>query len=168
MKFNITLANIILAAAISVAPSTVLASEPGDTIKTVTGDFHEVFGDLQDAVINRGLVIDYVGDVGKMLERTADAAKGSAGSDTKVPYLNARYLQFCSAVVTHEAVDADVSNLAMCPYVVFAYETRVEPGKVSVGYRKINLAPSAASQVAQAKVHNLLEAVVNEAAGENQ
>ena len=110
MKLNFTLANIALAAAIFAAPATVLGGEPATTIKTATGDFDDVFADLQDAVINRGLVIDYVGDVGKMLERTADAAKGS---DTKAPYLNARYLQFCSAVLTHEAVDADAHNLAM-------------------------------------------------------
>ena len=164
MKLNFTLANIALAAAIFVAPATVLGGEPAKTIKTVTGDFDEVFADLQDAVINRGLVIDYVGDVGKMLERTADAAKGS---DTTVPYLNARYLQFCSAVLTHQAVDADVHNLAMCPYVVFAYQTRAEPGEISVGYRQITLASSEASQAAQAKVHDLLQAVVNEAVGTN-
>ncbi len=165
MKLNTTLARIMLAAALSVASSTAFAGEPGDTIKTVTGDFDEVFGDLQDAVINRGLVIDYVGDVGKMLERTADAAKGS---DAKAPYLNARYMQFCSAVATHQAVEADVQNLAMCPYVVFAYEARTDPGKVSVGYRQIELAPSTASQAAQAKVHSLLQEVVNEATGDKQ
>ena len=164
MKLNYTLASIALAAAVVIAPATVLGSEPSDTIKTVTGDFDEVFGDLQDAVINRGLVIDYVGDVGKMLERTAEAAKGS---DTKAPYLNARYLQFCSAVLTHEAVGADVHNLAMCPYVVFAYQTRAAPGQVSVGYRQVTLAPAATSQAAQAKVHDLLQAVVNEAVGAN-
>ena len=164
MKLNSTLANIALAAAIFVAPATVLGGEPAKTIKTVTGDFDEVFGDLQDAVINRGLVIDYVGDVGQMLERTADAAKGS---DTKAPYLKARYLQFCSAVLTHEAVGADVHNLAMCPYVVFAYQTRAKPDEVSVGYRQVTLAPAAPSQAAQAKVHDLLQAVVNEAVGAN-
>ncbi|MEM7635248.1 MAG: DUF302 domain-containing protein [Pseudomonadota bacterium] len=164
MKFSLSLAAIALAAAVSTAPATVLAGEPAKTIKTVTGDFDEVFGDLQDAVINRGLVIDYVGDVGKMLERTAEAA---TGSDTAAPYLNARYLQFCSAAITHEAVGADVHNLAMCPYLIFAYQTRAEPGEVSVGYRQVTLAPSAASQAAQTKVHNLLQAVVNEAVGAN-
>ncbi|MEO9877676.1 MAG: DUF302 domain-containing protein [Anderseniella sp.] len=164
MKFSVSLTAIALVTAVSMAPATILAGEPAKTIKTVTGDFDEVFGDLQDAIINRGLVIDYVGDVGKMLERTAEAAKGS---DTKAPYLNARYLQFCSAVLTHEAVGADVRNLAMCPYVVFAYQTRADPGEVSVGYRQISLAPAATSQTAQAKVHDLLQAVVNEAVGAN-
>lgn len=165
MKFNFPIANVMLAAAISISSSTVLAGEPGDTIKTITGDFDEVFTDLQDAVVNRGLVIDYVGDVGKMLERTADAAMGP---DAKPPYLHARYLQFCSAVVTHGAVNADVRNLAMCPFVVFAYEARAEPGKVSVGYRQVELSPSSASQSEQTKVQSLLQAVVNEATEENQ
>lgn len=165
MKHNFKLSSIALAATIFLTPATSWSGEPGKTIKTITGDFDEVFGDLQDAVINRGLVIDYVGDVGKMLERTADAAKGA---DTKAPYLNARYLQFCSSALTHQAVDADVQNLAMCPYVVFAYQTRAEPGEVSVGYRQIQLAPSDASQAALAKVHGLLKAVVDDAVGETR
>lgn len=164
MKINFLMAGMTLAAAIAATPATVLGGEPAETIKTATGDFDEVFGDLQDAVINRGLVIDYVGDVGKMLERTADAAKSA---DTRVPYLHARYLQFCSSALTHEAVDADVHNLTMCPYVVFAYQTRARPDEVSVGYRQVELAASPASQAAQTKVHDLLKAVVDEAVGAN-
>lgn len=164
MKLSYLTAAIALTAALATAPASALAGAPAETIKTVAGEFDDVFGDLQDAVINRGLVIDYVGDVGKMLERTADAARGSG---SKPPYLHARYLQFCSAALTHEAVDADVHNLAMCPYVVFAYQTRARPDEVAVGYRPVTLAPATTSQAAQAKVHALLEAVVNEAVGAN-
>ncbi len=164
MKLIYLTAAVALTAAIATAPASAPAGAPAETIKTVAGEFDDVFGDLQDAVINRGLVIDYVGDVGKMLERTADAARGSG---SKPPYLHARYLQFCSAALTHEAVDADVHNLAMCPYVVFAYQTRARPDEVAVGYRQVTLAPAATSQAAQAKVHALLEAVVNEAVGAN-
>ncbi|MGI9513157.1 MAG: DUF302 domain-containing protein [Anderseniella sp.] len=164
MKINFLMAGMALAAAIAASPTTVLGGEPAETIKTAAGNFDDVFSDLQDAVVNRGLVIDYVGDVGKMLERTADAAKGT---DTKVPYLHARYLQFCSSALTHEAVDADVHNLAMCPYVVFAYQTRARPDEVSVGYRQVTLGSSQTSQAAQSKVHDLLKAVVNEAVGAN-
>ncbi|MEM9472622.1 MAG: DUF302 domain-containing protein [Pseudomonadota bacterium] len=164
MKLSYLTAAVALAAAIAAAPTSALAGAPAETIKTVAGEFDDVFGDLQDAVINRGLVVDYVGDVGKMLERTADAARGA---DSKPPYLHARYLQFCSSALTHEAADADVHNLAMCPYVVFAYQTRARPDEVSVGYRQVTLAHDETSQAAQAKVHALLEAIVNEAVGAN-
>jgi uncharacterized protein (DUF302 family) len=159
MTYKHTLAGIALVAAMSAVSPLATAGEPAETIKTVAGSFDEVFADLQDAVINRGLVIDYVGDVGKMLERTADAASQSAGAP---PLLHARYLQFCSAAITHEAIAADVQNLAMCPYVVFAYETRADPGKIAVGYRQVELAAASPSQAAQTKVHELLQAVVNE------
>ena len=168
MKLKAALASITLAAAMSAAPVIVSASEPSDTIKTVSGDFDEVFGDLQDVVINRGLVIDYVGHVDKMLERTAEAAKSSGSSSGVAPYLNARYMQFCSSAPTHEAVEADAQNIAMCPYLVFAYETKADAGRISVGYRQISLSSSAASQAAQAKVHGLLDAIINDAVGQNQ
>ena len=163
MKLKLLMAGTALAAAIAAAPAIVAGGEPAETIKTVSGEFEQVFGDLEDAVINRGLVIDYVGDVGKMLERTAAAAKQT---DAKPPYLHARYLQFCSSALTHEAVDADVHNLAMCPYVVFAYQTRARPDEVSVGYRQVTLGADPVSQGAQARVHELLLAVVNEAVGD--
>jgi len=98
--------------------------------KTVSGQFDLVTLDLQDAVVNKGLVIDYRGDVGAMLERTGSDV------DANSPYANASYLHFCSAKTTHAAVAADSANIALCPYTVFAYELKQTPGQITVGYRR--------------------------------
>jgi len=143
---------------LSLGPVASLASDAGDHIKTVDGSFEEVFQNMQDAVINTGLVIDYVGHVNKMLERTS----GVAG-EGKSPYLSARYFQFCSSTLTHDAVSADVKNLAMCPYVIFAYETQARPGKISVGYREPVLTSSVKSKTIAAKVRTLLQKIIDAA-----
>jgi len=137
------------------SPQTAMSAEPGDNIKTVEANFAQVFQDLQDEVVNKGLVIDYIGHVDTMLERTSEAS-----GVEKSPYLHAKYFQFCSSALTHEAVAADSQNLAMCPYLVFAYETRAKPGTVSVGFREPTLTSSEKSQAAATKVRNLLQGIV--------
>ncbi len=130
------------------------------------GEFSEVLQDLQDAIINRGLVIDFVGHVDMMLERTSDVAGSVTAEGAKSPYVNAKYVQFCSAKLTHNAVSASPLNLAICPYVTFAFETRSEPGKVTVGYRRPIPGPSKATKAAFAKIEGLLDEITKEAAAE--
>lgn len=144
--------------AFSAGAVSVQASDLPSTMKTVEGGFDTVFQDLTDAVINRGLVIDYTGHSGTMLERTADVAGQGAS-----PFVNARYMQFCSAPLTHESVAADPSNISMCPYLVFAYETRANPGTVVVGYRKPDMRDDDASKAVSAKIEVLLQEIVDEA-----
>ena len=123
---------------------------------TVEGSFDEVFAELQDAAINRGVVIDYVGHVGDMLARTGEAT----GIET--PYADARYFQFCSAQLSGAAMAVDPSNIAVCPFVLFAYELKAEPGKVTIGYRR----PFGAGETgmgAVSAIEEMLKGIVDEA-----
>ena len=67
-----------------------------------------------------------------MLKRTAADVGGQ-----KALYREAEFFQFCSAVVSRKAMEADIGNIAYCPYVVFAYEAEDAPGKVVVGFRRL-------------------------------
>lgn len=145
----------------SIAPS--LASEPNITqyLKTVNAEFDEVFADLQDTIINEGLVIDFIGNVDTMLERTSGAAKSVTPTGQKSPYLHAKYLQFCSSKLTHDAVSADPQNLAICPYIFFVYETRSKPGSITLGYRPPVFGPSKRSKKIKVEVLEYLQAIVD-------
>lgn len=129
----------------------------GASMVSKTAVFEDVVQDLQDAIINRGLVIDYVGNVDKMLERTSDAVGGTT------PFKGAKYMHFCSAKLTNGVVSADPANVAVCPYVVFAYETTADPGTVVVGYRKPPEGATDASKAALGKIDALLSEIVKEA-----
>lgn len=134
---------------------------------TRSGSFEDVFADLKDAVINRGLVIDYVGHVDKMLERTSAAAGSVTASGSKSPYLNAKYVQFCSAKLTHSSVSANPFNLSICPYVIFIFEAKTDPGKIVVGYRRpIPPGPSRLTKKAFTAIDKLLDGITKEAASE--
>lgn len=139
-------------------------AQPADQVHFSTkAAFDEVFQDLKDAIINRGFVIDFTGHVDTMLERTSGVAGSVTKSGEKSPYLHAKYVQFCSAKLTHESVSANPYNLAICPYVVFIFESRAKPGTIVVGYRKPQAGPSKLSRAAFAKITKLLADIATEA-----
>jgi uncharacterized protein (DUF302 family) len=142
----------VLAATLSL-PSPVMAEESVTTAETAAS-FADVIADLEDAVVNRGYVIDYHGHIGEMLKRTA----GDVGAASPL-YREAQFLQFCSAVVSRRTMEADIGNIAYCPYVLFAYEAEEAPGKVVVGFRRLPSGPG------RDEVNALLEEIVEEAAG---
>ena len=141
-------------------PAERVRAEPGGGVRTVAveGAFEDVAEYVADAIVNRGLVIDYRGYIGRMLARTGKDA-GSA----KPLYRDAQFFQFCSAVFSRHTMEADPANIAFCPYVVFVYELAAKPGTVHVGYRRPARTGSEASRKALAAVDKLLDAIVREA-----
>ncbi|WP_349360386.1 DUF302 domain-containing protein [Stappia sp.] len=128
---------------------------------TVERAYDDVRFDVENAIIDRGLVIDYVSHIGDMLARTG----ADVGSDVTV-YTRAETMLFCSARLSRAAMQADAANIAYCPYGVFLFETPDAPGMVTVGYRKLQETGSEASKAALAEVNALLAEIVAEAAGE--
>lgn len=130
-------------------------AEDGVTTFTSDAPFAEVVADLEDAVVNRGYVVDYHGHIGDMLARTAADIPGS-----KPLYKAAEILQFCSATMSRKAMEADIANIAYCPYVLFAYEPADDTGKVTLGFRRL---PAGAGRD---EINALLEEIAGEAAGQ--
>ena len=131
-------------------------------VKT-TAEFDDVFISVQDAIINKGYNIDYVGHLNQMLKRTSKTVGSVTEEGSPSPYKHAKFMQFCSASLTHEAISANPQNVAICPYVIFVYETKAEPGIVHVGFRRPISGPSKRSRQAFAKIEAMLTSVVTEA-----
>ena len=151
------LAAILLPAGI---PADRVRAEPGGGVRIVAveGAFEDVAAYVADAIVNRGLVIDYRGHIGRMLKRT-----GADAGSAKPLYRDAQFFQFCSAVWSRRTMEADPRNIAYCPYVVFVYELAAKPGLVHVGYRRPSPTGPAPSRKALAAVDRLLDAIVREA-----
>jgi len=130
----------------------------GVTEKTVKEEFAVVAQDVSDAIINRGYTVDHKSFIGDMLKRTGP----SVGSD-KVIYKNAELVQFCSAVLSRNMMEADAANIAFCPYVVFYYERADEPGTIHVGFRRMSEQGSEQSKAATKTINQLLDEIINEA-----
>jgi uncharacterized protein (DUF302 family) len=127
----------------------------GGDVETLTSKsaFDDVTQAVEDAIVNRGFKIDYHGFIGDMLSRTA----GDVGA-TKKLYNDAEFFTFCSAVVSRNVMEADIGDIAYCPYVVFVYEAADMPGDVTLGFRRL---PEGG---ARDEVNALLSDIVKEAA----
>ena len=119
---------------------------------TVDSTYDDVAFELQNAIENRGLVVDHISHVGEMLNRTAK----DVGATRQV-YDKAEVYQFCSAVLSRKMMEANPMNLAFCPYGIFLYQSHGS-GKVVVGYRRM---PPGEMQ----EVDALLNQIAREAAG---
>jgi uncharacterized protein (DUF302 family) len=123
--------------------------------------FEDVRDDLKSAIEGRGLVIDYQSYVNRMLERTGK----DVGSSRKL-YADAQAFVFCSATLSRKTMEADPSNVSMCPYTMVVYATAQEPEKVYVTYRRPwRPDGSAASKASLKEVESLLDGLAREALG---
>ena len=127
---------------------------------TVQGSYEDVVQEAEDAIVNAGLNIDYRGKISEMLDRTGK----DIGATMKV-YKSAEFMQFCSARLTRNMMEADPANMGVCPYIIFIYETTKTPGTITIGYRRPLGAKGEASMAALGKIEALLDGIVKEAAG---
>jgi hypothetical protein len=124
--------------------------------RSVDGEFEDIRVDVENAIINRGLVVDFHAKVGEMLDRTA----ADVGSSRTI-YTEADSWQFCSAVLSRKMVEVDPDNIAYCPYVVFAYATKESPNNIVVGFRRHSTTDDASKAVLQ-EIDTLLKQIVDE------
>lgn len=129
-------------------------------INSTKGKFVDVKSSVVFAIENRGMTISTVSHVGDMLERT-----GKDMGVTKLVFLHAEVLEFCSAKISRQVMEADPHTLVFCPYGISVYELPAEPGKIYVSYRKPTLTgkDAKAGSVALRSVEKLLHEIVKEA-----
>ena len=122
------------------------------------GSYADVRQDLEDAIINRGYVIDLKGAIGDMLKRT----RKDVGSTRKL-YKDAQFMIFCSAKLSRASMEADPHNVALCPYAIVVYELVSEPGTVYVRHRKVRTTLSGKPDATLVAIDNLLSDIAREA-----
>ena len=147
-----------VAAAALLGLGTMAAS--ADQLKTTSkkAAFDDVKADVADAIIGKGLTVDYRGNIAGMLDRTGK----DVGSDKKV-YKAAEYVTFCSAKLSRAMMEAASGNMGFCPYVVFYYEAADKPGEIVVGYRRPGEGKNDAAKKALKDIDDLLDGIVKEA-----
>jgi len=136
------------------------SSASAEDLKTVakTASFDDVKFELSNAIIERGLKVDFSGSISQMLDRT-----GADVGSTRPVYKHAEFMSFCSAKLSRQMMEADAANVAFCPYTVFIYETATAPGEVVVGYRPFPDKGSDASRAALNEIDKLLTAIIKAA-----
>ncbi|MFT5066316.1 MAG: hypothetical protein ACJAXK_001793 [Yoonia sp.] len=112
------------------------------------GSFDDATFSVENAIIGKGLVIDYVSHTGEMLNRTG----ADVGSDIVI-FDAADIFLFCSASLSRQVMEADPMNIAHCPYGIFVAD---QAGQVVIGYRNY---PAGEMQAVQ----SLLDTIVQDA-----
>ncbi len=123
----------------------------GTTTHSTEDSFEDAAFAVESAIIDRGLVIEHVSHVGKMLNRTG----ADVGSDKKI-YEAANIFIFCSAVTSRKVMEIDPMNIAYCPYGIFVTD---KDGVVTIGYRNLPAGP-------MQEVQALLDDIARVAAGQ--
>jgi uncharacterized protein (DUF302 family) len=124
-------------------------------VRSTKGEFKEVKEHVLHAIENRGLVLNYTARIGAMLERT--------GKDIGAPraiYADAELLEFCSAKVSRDTMEADPRNIVFCPYGIAIYSLPKEPGRVYLAYRRAGASGSGRTAKSLQAVDKLLADIV--------
>ena len=122
------------------------------------GTFDEVKENVVDALTDKGLVVNNIAHISKMLKRT-----GKDLGKSKTIYLKAENIEFCSATVSRKTMEADPHNIIYCPYIISVYVLFKDPKKVYVSYRKMPRLANKKSNAALQLVEKLLDDIIKEA-----
>jgi uncharacterized protein (DUF302 family) len=97
--------------------------------------FATSFADARDAIVmaieNRGLVINYTSHIADMLQRT-----GADLGASKQIFQRAEIIEFCSAKLSRQMMEADPHNIVLCPFAISIYTLPGEKNTTWVAYRK--------------------------------
>jgi len=127
-------------------------------VRSAKGEFKEVKERVLHAIENRGLVLNYTARIGAMLERTGK----DIGAARRI-YGEAEMLEFCSAKVSRDTMEADPRNIAFCPYSIAIYTLPKEKDRVYIAYRRVETSGSGESAQALRAVQKLVADIVAEA-----
>ena len=127
-------------------------------VRSTKGEFGDVKERVLHAIENRGLVLNYTARIGAMLERTGK----DTGAARRI-YGDAEMLEFCSARLSRDTMEADPRNIVFCPYSIAIYTLPKEKDKVYIAYRRPGETGSERSVKSLRAVDKLLSDIVAEA-----
>jgi len=127
-------------------------------VRATKGEFGDVKERVLHAIENRGLVLNYTARIGAMLERTGK----DMGAASRI-YGDAELLEFCSAQVSRDMMEADPRNIVFCPYSIAIYTLPKEKDKVYIAFRRPGETGSERSVKSLRAADKLLADIVAEA-----
>ncbi|MEX2015786.1 MAG: DUF302 domain-containing protein [Candidatus Hydrogenedentales bacterium] len=145
-------------AACAALNGTAQAASAEVVVRSAKGEFREVKERVLHAIENRGLVLNYTARIGAMLERTGK----DIGAARRI-YGDAEMLEFCSARVSRDTMEADPRNIVFCPYSIAIYTLPKEKGRVYIAYRRLGASGSEQSVKSLRAVERLVADIVAEA-----
>lgn len=117
-------------ALLACASSLASAAENYFVLFKAQGSYEDVRDFIRMGIEAEGLVINNVGHIADMLERTGK----DIGATTKV-YEAGEQLEFCSSTLSRAMMEADPHAIVLCPFIISVYQPAGDK-TVYVSYRK--------------------------------
>lgn len=117
-------------ALLAVTSGMALAAENYVVVYKAQGNYEDVRDFVRMGIESEGLVINNVGHIADMLERTAKDVGAS-----KLVYEGGEQFEFCSSTLSRAMMEIDPHAIALCPFIISVYKM---PGDKTVylSYRK--------------------------------
>lgn len=142
----------------STASSTPPTDDDYRVVYSTEDDFDTVRELLEEAIVNRGLVVSGVSEVGTMLARTGK----DLGTDKRI-FARAEVLEFCSAVLSRQMMEADPHTIAFCPYKIAVYSLPDDSKRIYLSHPRFHTTGGSNIQTALKAVESLLKSIIEEA-----
>lgn len=117
-------------AVLGLAAGMAVAADNYAVIFKAQGNYTDVRDFIRTGIESEGLVINNMGHIADMLERT-----GKDIGATRQVYESGEQFEFCSSSLSRAMMEADPHAIALCPFIISVYKM---PGDktVYVSYRK--------------------------------
>jgi uncharacterized protein (DUF302 family) len=123
----------------------------------VKAKFEDVRDQLKSSITGKGIKINNVSFIGKMLIRT-----GKDLGFKKEVFTQAQAFEFCTATHSRFMMEADPHNIVFCPYIISVYELANEKGKVYLSYRRPSVFGSESAKQSLQNVEKLMDEIAQE------
>lgn len=138
-------------------PLSTLAAESYVVLFKTQGAYQDVRDSLEAAIEGKGLKVNHSNKIAAMLDRTGK----DLGASKRV-YEEAEQLEFCSATLSRQMMEADPHAIVMCPYIVAVY-TVPNDKHVYLAYRKPPATRNPELKKALAGVEKMLTEIIQDA-----
>jgi len=122
------------------------------------GDYLDILGTVKQIIQGRGISIAHTLAPAEMLNRT-----GPDFGITKPVLKDGEMVEFCSAKISHQLIQANPENITLCPFAISVYVLASDPGNVRLTFRQPYVI-DAASQAAVSEMTSLVKGIITEAA----
>jgi len=122
------------------------------------GIFEDTLDAVKETIKGKGINIAHTLPSSGMLGST-----GPSFGITEPLLKNGEMVEFCSAKVSHQLIQANLENIVLCPFNIAVYELNAEPGKIFITFRKPYVIDEASIEATDAMVELMTE-IIEEAA----
>lgn len=148
----------VLALTVFLAGGNPASAEDQRAVFSTAGAFADIKQFTELAITGRGYTISHYSDIGTMLARTAE----DVGATDQV-YLDGGVIEFCSATLSRQMMEADPGNMVFCPFAIALYVLPSEPDRVYAAFERISGVGPESSRPILREIETVLEGIIKEA-----